>query len=430
MIKNLLKKHDLNLANLLMCAYLVIAPIDYVLVLPFKELAIINAIILMLLVLNFIKLIKWIVRTIKNRTSIKIAVLSVRDRLYPDSASKSVIAFATLFYLYYCVSNIIEIFYFRTYSPDFKFILYGALFLFLFTYQYSEVDFKLFKGAIEISCYVLAMTCIIKLIFDSQTFDSFEMARSVDPNYFACGFIICTAYMSRMICKGKNLILNLVSLNIVMFYIIRSGSRGGFLANVAVIGLSFLPYLLKSPRVFWSVATSAIILALVVSFSYPATADRFDISNLGTGSGRTIIWGNYLYSLTAAPLENIFFGVGRDFETYIYLAKEWSGILPHNMYLKLFIGGGLLGFPLFIVLLTLLVYYSAKNTNPFAWIVIVGLIFAGMTLDMDTTRDFYLFLAVGMIYGVQLNNRKKQFESPLKLPEENKTLLKKILDLI
>ncbi len=223
----------------------------------------------------------------------------------------------------------------------------------------------------------------------------------VDPNYYALNLIFLTAILVELIFKSKYRWLFLLLLLLDFAMILFLGSRSGLLGNLAVVILLVCRRIKK-----WQVYAIGIPLLLAVYFLLleilpQGLADRFHYKELlfGTGSGRTIIWKEYLIAYARAPFWNKLFGFGRG---AIY-AYEQLGIpvqnCTHNLYIKALIEGGVVGVAFLVFLLTGLIKHIRRSKNKALYAILLGCLVGGMFLDVDDYRIAYLLYAFCLIFA-------------------------------
>jgi O-antigen ligase len=208
-------------------------------------------------------------------------------------------------------------------------------------------------------------------------------------------------------------------------------------ANAFGIYLGMMLPLLASLRVAW-VAIPLFIGATVVSFSRTglvaiATALALSLAHLGLRRYLLVflacaivfmaVWGiasstttgkrvaDYqntletrqgLWALAAeVAMQHPLLGIGKG----NWKAITGRGILPHNTFLSVMVDGGLFGFAIFMIPLTVWLWRGVRTpeARPWAIAVFVGLV-GGLAVSLDNFRPFWL--AVGVLVAVLLGARE------------------------
>ncbi len=226
----------------------------------------------------------------------------------------------------------------------------------------------------------------------------------IDPNYFALNLIFFTAILTELIFRyeyklGKFIFTALLLLELTMIFFL--GSRSGLFGNLAVIFLLVCQRIKKARICLIGIPLLVVAYFVFLNVLPDWIAERFDLKNIitGTGSGRTIIWKEYLIAYAKAPFLNKLFGFGRG---AIY-AYEQMGIpvqnCTHNLYIKALIEGGVVGVAFLIFLLVGLVKHIRRSKNKALYAILLGYLVGGTFLDVDDYRIAYLLYAFCLIFA-------------------------------
>ena len=191
------------------------------------------------------------------------------------------------------------------------------LFLFmtvLAMYPATKTEFRVALG-IVVACGVLAAGYAVQAyVTGNVSSDTVASSRVqitlgnnivLDYNYFAASFILPIAIATSFTFYGKRLVVRIVSAVadlILMSGLLLTGSRGAFLASVAI----FIYFAIRSKYRLQVIGFAGVVGAVTLFF--PSVYVRFahDPSDQGSGSGRTFIWQTGLHSLR----DHLFFGTG------------------------------------------------------------------------------------------------------------------------
>ena len=142
------------------------------------------------------------------------------------------------------------------------------------------------------------------------------------------------------------------------------------------------------------------VVALVAYFIAIKTlpeymANRLNIKNMlsGTGSGRTIIWKNFITIYANGGTAAQIFGFGRGACKWLYY--DFTGTtyyLPHNMYIKTLIEGGIVGVLCLLIMLVSCFKRAIKAKNTLAIAILSAFVLSAAFLDMDDTRTMWIVL--------------------------------------
>jgi O-antigen ligase len=235
-----------------------------------------------------------------------------------------------------------------------------ALYLVAASYECQKSDFDILKQCILAGGFFAAVYLLynfatgydigLNLRFTMQT-----GARSTDPNAFAFSLLIPTAVCMQMIMKNKTMVrkgLFIGILGVILFSIIITGSRGGFLGLAAI----FITYLLQMKKKI-SYGTMLIILGIsLLSFTPDFFIERWEDAVDTGGAGRTTIW--YVgvkalkdYWALGAGLNN--FPMAYNKFAFIDISRGFKGWdqEAHNIYLQYIVELGIIGFLLMVMAL-------------------------------------------------------------------------------
>lgn len=230
----------------------------------------------------------------------------------------------------------------------------------------------------------------------------------IDPNYAsillipaACFFLKVLLSKSR---KPIHIVLALIGLPLILFALLRSGSRGGLLA----ILVALIYYYIRSKGnigkkiiiLIIAVAFILIFLPNLISLLPDSVAKRFVLSGiLATGgTGRTDLWLSLLNNLFSSPLAFIF---GHGYNA----ALDYLGIASHNYFLDVLYNGGVVCLIILIVFYWKLFSASNRNGNIYAQAIFVGY----LTMSLSVSVGNNMFFWTGIVF-VMLLGENQEFE--------------------
>ena len=263
---------------------------------------------------------------------------------------------------------------------------------------YNKKEINGFIKTAPFSFLIFIIICIKNMKFYGN--EIYMSIRDItDPNYLVTGLVLVVAMQMFLIFKENKKLkkfLLISELCVAFGFMILIGSRGGLFACLFTVFLSIL-FGVKHPfKLLICFGSIFIVFALLVFSRLPADLlARFDIKEIlhGTGSGRTIIWSNYMNLYMNADLFTNIFGFGRDYIPSIYFELfGHTGYYPHNLYIKTLAEGGLFGFTIFIIMVAWSIKRLKELNNGLVLSAFLGLLVGSIFLDMDNMRIFWVLL--------------------------------------
>lgn len=183
-----------------------------------------------------------------------------------------------------------------------------------------------------------------------------------------------------------------------VYYIIATGSRSGLLAVGVVTLISMFKNVKRNVFMI-----SLVILAIIIAFPYIVSIlpagffERFSLTAL-TGNtlesgSRLIIWRGVIQRLNNIRL---LFGYGAGSGDPIVRSFYNLNGAVHNFYLAHILELGLIGFTLFSAMILNTLKF-VKNRNYESFILILGIMFIGLFLDLITAKFFWAAMMLGAI---------------------------------
>lgn len=270
-----------------------------------------------------------------------------------------------------------------------------AMFLFSAIDNYSIEEYRFLKKSVIYSGIVVIIITFFNIdIFSSNRF-VLNVGRYMDPNYFATGFVLITSLLIDNILKKEYKEINMIILVCLMIIIIMTGSRGGLLANLAVI-FSFLIVNKKDGfRKLIVVLSGVLSFGAIFYFTreyIPSwVLDRFVVNEMfsGGGSGRVYIWAsNILYYKDLSLLRLIF---GNGYSVFPYISMQTMGMykVAHSIFVQSLLEGGMVGLLITIMLILAAMRNSLKSDNKYMFAALIGVTIGGITLDIHVSRFFW-----------------------------------------
>lgn len=369
------KQHKMRLRIYILSLYLLIMPIDATLGNLFGPISIINYLTILYVALRLITL--------------------LRERIKISSLVKCKMPF--IYFIYFMVSISWSIT--KYLSSWYIFSLIGSFMMFLFSVidTYSNDEYMFLKRSVVYSGVVVIIISFLNLDLNSRTRFVINIGRYMDPNYFSTGFILITAILVDNILKNRYKRASTTILILLIIIVLMTGSRGGLLANIAVIFTLIVFYRENNLKKVGKLLSGLIVFGTIFYFMQDLTPDwvlnRFAINNLlsGGGSGRFKIWSVNLSYYGNMSLLRLLFGNG--FSTFSYISSKTLGIpkVAHSIYIQSLLEGGIVGLLITITLIIVAMRYSWKN-NKYVFAALMGATIGGITLDIHISRFFWNIL--------------------------------------
>ena len=219
------------------------------------------------------------------------------------------------------------------------------------------------RNIMESSWIVVGIICTALCLTSQEVANEFENRTIVyvlgfpeDPNQFCAYFIMpVMVCMKRIVEKRKTLPFYVVLLVLIMYSILRTGSRGGFVG--IIIGV-FVCIILAVKSIKGKIAITSVALVaavFVVAVIFPLLPEdvqmRYNVQSVidDSGAGRFDVW-SYLFSYTTENPTRMIRGSGL-LSTYPIL--ENANVVDHvgaahNQFVQVFCDQGLLGICIYL----------------------------------------------------------------------------------
>ncbi len=285
--------------------------------------------------------------------------------------------------------------------------LYKSLF---FLFVFSLLTIKSNKDYIHFFSYTFIGSSLILslllLIFGgrfSHEVGDFESFMWMDANYWShvIGMGVLAAIFELFNNDETKPIIKLIFIAIialgigVVFFV---SSRGALMSLFAAIMVYLLASNLKKKYRFLSIVGLAIIVYLIYNFNFmdQMLFRFFEEGTMNTGSGRTDIWLYKMSLFFQTEWYSVLFGLGRGAGSELGADGSIAGYLgymsTHNDFVSFLIYYGIIGFLMFINLIT--IPFRHKNNRKIVLCGFVFIIFSLFTIEPFATGNFawYAFL--------------------------------------
>lgn len=272
-------------------------------------------------------------------------------------------------------------------------------FLLILSRGVSEKELFAIKSKVMIGGVISALMLII---FGGDYYGDEEEVRysltpQTDPNFYSMYLLMPVALLYKIITtsKGKNKIISIVSMIVLIYAICLCGSRGALLS---ILIMSIVELIRNRKYGIVIVMLLGIYMAFdTIGEIYP----RFNIENLSSGAGRSLIW----LVVVEMIKDNILFGVGVSgikgaYDDYAIQAGVGflvgHGRDPHNAYMEILAELGIIGFLLYIGIVLYSIYKNNNNgvNNTEMVIGIIGTLVAAAFLTSILEEAIWFYLAL------------------------------------
>ncbi len=357
-----------------------------------------------------------------------VAVLSVRLLM---GKSKISFNYVHLTYFFYVLYTVIQL---ATYSSEeatttTRDMVLGFLTFILISVRiYNEREIEIIEWAwilVGVICVIVAFTSneVVSEIEERAVIKIFGFEE--DQNQF-CSYLIMPILIciKRIVQKRKLMPIYVVMLFLIMYSILKTGSRGGMIGIIAGAGV-YIMVGIKSIRTRVAIGVSAIVIAIItVTVIFPllpeSVQERYSVEQVAKdkGSGRFDIW-EYLLEYTFEKPERIIFGSGvlSSYEILTNAPKTFHNGVAHNTFIQVFSDQGILGLLLFILVM-ISCFMKPRNIDKLYGCAFLALMAFSMSL---TFYVFKPYLNIMMMCAISIKGRLP--EDKLKKISERRSAL-------
>ncbi|MBO4897879.1 MAG: O-antigen ligase family protein [Clostridia bacterium] len=289
-----------------------------------------------------------------------VAFLSARMLMGKSKISFNYVHFTYFLYVLYTILQLSGYYVDRSVTTTRDMVLGFLTFMLISMRVYNEREIRLIEwiwlgvGAI---CIYVAFSSkeVVSEIEERAVIRVFgcEEDQNQFCSYFIMPFLIC---IKRITKKEKLMPLYAVMLLLMMYAILKTGSRGGLL-GILIGAFAYIIIGIKSVKAKVAICLATVVLSvLVITVVFPllpeTVRERYSIEQVAEdkGSGRFDIW-EYLLEYTFAKPERIIFGSGvlSSYKILSEAPKTFLNGVAHNTFIQIFSDQGLLGLLLFLL---------------------------------------------------------------------------------
>ena len=279
------------------------------------------------------------------------------------------------------------------------------------------------RNMIESSWIIVGVICTALCLTSQEVANEFENRTIVyvlgfpeDPNQFCAYFImpvmIC---MKRIVEKRKTMPFYIVLLVLIMYSVLRTGSRGGF-AGIIIGVFVCIMLAVKSIKGKIAITSVALVAALfVVTVIFPLLPEdvqmRYNVQSVidDSGAGRFDVW-SYLFSYTTENPIRMIRGSGL-FSTYPILenAKVVDHVgAAHNQFVQVFCDQGLLGIFVYFAFIAVCFFRNWRKEPYYACAFIAVMAFS-MSLTLYVFKPYMnIIIMCSMSFVGNLPEHRKE----------------------
>ena len=289
------------------------------------------------------------------------AVLSVRLLLGKSRLSLNYVHFTYFLYVMYTVLQLAMYRPVHTVTVTKDMVLGFLTFLLISIRIYNDRE----KEIIEDTWLVVGLICIVAAFTSKEVLNEAEERAVIkifgfeeDQNQF-CAYFIMPVIVSvkRIVEKRKLMPAYFVILLLIMYSVLKTGSRGG-LIGVVFGALAYIIIGIKSIKARIAICISAVLFAALIVFAVfpllPETVqERYSVERVAEdkATGRFELW-EYLVKHTLEKPERVIRGTGvlSSFDTLLNAPdKTFRNNVAHNTFVQVFSDQGLIGLLLFMI---------------------------------------------------------------------------------
>ena len=275
-------------------------------------------------------------------------------------------------------------------------------------YDVDKNDVKKIKAALEASSLI---TVALLLMF-AQTVEGRLILNEIiveDPNYI-CAYLFfgLAAAVQRTIGKVtlKVRILSIFELLLLLYAILMTGSRGGLISAIIVVGVAVvLDGDLTVKKVLAKIAIVGVVFFVFLLLFSNLPDDikrRFTVENIESSgaSGRFNLWENAISIFRDSDAFRKLFGYGPESLRDCYRNFGFNVVsVAHNVFIENLVELGILGVLTYVATIFSFSVNSFKIKDRFAFAVILGMIAMSMSTSISTFKPYYnimLFILIAL----------------------------------
>lgn len=290
-------------------------------------------------------------------------------------------------------------------SNWFSLFLNISLIALMLCFNYSDVEYNAIETSILVSGIILCGSFFV-FNFTGETGRQGINMMGAGQNYnYLCGYLLLPqATCLKRTSKQKNKTLYSILLAIMIVVVLLSGSRGGLLASVGLIGFYLLARLHNksislSRKFIYLISFVVLGVALFILFEWIVPAGlrtRYSVQSIidDKGSNRFLIWESLLKSYAGFGWLEKLFGVGVGTSRFYSYNGTYAA---HNVFLAYLLECGLVGVLIFIGILIRLGYLSIKKHRFSQFSALIGFIIMSMTTTFTNFKPMWVLFFYSII---------------------------------
>jgi hypothetical protein len=272
-------------------------------------------------------------------------------------------------------------------------------FVFVSLFDYNEDEMNLLKYSLVVSAILVSVIVLLNYDFASNSRFYLDLGKPMDPNYFSASLILpIIIILDLLITKRK--IYFFIPLALLVFSLLVTGSRAGLLSLVISVFVYFIffptKFLMKIILLSTGLITAIVMFIILSKYLGEFVIERFSLASifLSGGSGRTLIWTSLFKAFYQSDsIFNLIFGYGFGSARDMVQILTGEDLATHSMLFQSIYEGGIIGFILLVLLFVISYNYIIKKKNLVNFSVFAGLCISALTLDMYSTRYFWIIIS-------------------------------------
>ncbi len=293
--------------------------------------------------------------------------------------------------------------------------------LLIFSHQFKSLDIKKIFISFVSGCFIVSLVCLFRAFYrgyfeHTNSFFYSDFTYFLHPSYFAMYLIfaqlIVVLYYNKWLQHLKNLNLKIGLISIVFLScIFLASSKMGLIVSVIVLPITLFIILFQKRNTKMIIALLLSVLVvfslsykffptpfvrLKIAFEVSTSSQSIDLNNAESTAVRILIWKEAVEIIKTHFFIGTTAGDANDVLFQAYQNKGLTGAInkklnAHNQYLQTFIGTGILGFILLLLLTVGTVFYGFAKKNYLLVLFSIILIFNFMVESMLQAQAGFIF---------------------------------------
>ena len=270
----------------------------------------------------------------------------------------------------------------------------------LICFSYNDIEYNAIETSILFSGIILIILFFV-FNYSGETGRQGISLMGVEQNFnYLCGYLLLPqAICLKRASQQRNKVFYYVVLTCMIVVVFLSGSRGGLLASIGIVGVYLIMYLhnksvVLSSKILYIFSFAILSISLVMIFERIVPDElkpRYFVQTIlsDKGSNRILIWDSLLKSYSQFNFIDKLFGIGIGTSRFYSYNGTYAA---HNVFLAYLLECGLVGVLTYIGLLIRLGRLSIKKQCYSQFAALVGFIIMSMTTTFTNFKPMWVLL--------------------------------------